>query len=278
MSCCYLVTLMAAAAAIYADPDEAVGGLSPLQGQPMRKETVSTGLREPPFGAVSLSNSIRKGFGRELTLRFPRIGTDEAGKGDYFGYLVIAGVMLRDPLEEEELRQAGVTDSKKLTDARIMRLADLIQSRCLYDVVMISPEKYNQLYERFANLNKLLAWGHARVIENLLAKEPCDYAISDQFGDQRYILNSLQKRGREITVEQRHRAESDLAVAAASIIARAAFVRTLSSLSRQVGIELPKGATHIIEPGKRLVAEKGAEILGKVAKLHFRSTDKILGR
>ncbi len=186
--------------------------------------------------------------------------------------------MIKTPVEEAQLREAGVTDSKKLTDAKIARLAELIKAVCLSEVVMISPEKYNQLYGKFANLNKLLAWGHAKVIENLLEKHPCEYALSDQFGDERLILNSLQRRGQKITVEQRHRAESDAAVAAASILARAAFVGTLARLSKQVGMDLPKGATHIIEPGRKLVAAKGEAVLGQVAKLHFRSTDKILGR
>lgn len=208
---------------------------------------------------------------------YPRIGTDEAGKGDYFGYLVIAGVMIRTPEEEEKLVKAGVTDSKKLSDKRIQALASEITANYLHDIVMISPAKYNQLYEKFGNLNRLLAWGHARVIENLLDQAPCSYAISDQFGDEKYILQALQKRGKAITVVQRPRAESDVAVAAGSILARATFVRTLARLSQEVGMELPKGATHIIEPGKQLVARHGADILAKVAKLHFRSTEKILG-
>lgn len=212
-----------------------------------------------------------------LERRYPRIGTDEAGKGDYFGYLVIAGVMIRTPMEEEKLASVGVADSKKLSDKRIRELAKVITASCLHEIVMISPEKYNQLYVKFGNLNRLLAWGHARVIENLLGKAPCDYALSDQFGDEKYILESLQKRGQAITVEQRPRAESDLAVAAGSILARATFVSTLERLSQRMGMELPKGATHIIEPGKRLVAMHGAEILSKVAKLHFRSTQRILG-
>ena len=211
-----------------------------------------------------------------MSEHFPRIGTDEAGKGDYFGYLVVAGVMLRSNDEQELLLQAGVADSKRLSDGRVNQLADLITASCLHEIVMISPAKYNELYRKFANLNRLLAWAHGRVIENLLAKHPCDLAIIDQFGSEQVVLDALQRRGRRIEIQQRPRAEADVAVAAASILARSVFVKTLERLSKQVGMTLPKGATHIIEPGKKLVAAKGPRILESVAKLHFRSTDQIL--
>ena len=111
----------------------------------------------------------------------PIIGIDESGKGDYFGRLVIAVVYV-DEKTSIILKQAGVTDSKKINDKKISDLALIIKNTCPYDIVIISNEKYNQLYESIRNLNKLLAWGHARVIENLLERVDCKYALSDQFG------------------------------------------------------------------------------------------------
>src|SRR5881628_3880887 len=156
----------------------------------------------------------------------PHFGVDESGKGDFFGPLVIAGVYV-DRGIARQLLDAGVQDSKRIgSDARIRALADIIrrETHGLHDVVSIGPERYNQLYEKFANLNSLLGWGHARVIENLLAKRPdCPRALSDKFADAGVVENSLLQRGRAIKLEQRTRAESDLAVAAASILAREAF-------------------------------------------------------
>src|SRR5216110_3369657 len=120
----------------------------------------------------------------------PHFGIDESGKGDFFGPLVIAGVYVDSPVVRKFLA-AGIKDSKRIgSDARIRALADLIRKSTLglIDTVLIGPAKYNELYERFGNLNKLLAWGHARVIENLLAKKPdCSRSLSDQFADARII-------------------------------------------------------------------------------------------
>src|SRR5438034_10185512 len=157
----------------------------------------------------------------------PHFGVDESGKGDFFGPLVIAGAYV-DRGIARKLLDAGVVDSKRISsDARIRALADTIRksSLGLVETVLIGPQRYNELYEKFGNLNSLLAWGHARVIENLLARnQGCPRSLSDQFGDARVINASLLKHGRKIAIEQRHRAESDIAVAAASILAREAFI------------------------------------------------------
>jgi ribonuclease HIII len=158
----------------------------------------------------------------------PHFGVDESGKGDFFGPLVIAGVYV-DLGIARKLIDAGVRDSKRITsDTRIRALADEIRktSMGLFEVVLIGPAKYNELYEKFGNLNKLLAWGHARVIENLLAKKPdCPRSLSDQFADKRLIEQSLLRHGGKIDIQQRPRAESDIAVAAASILAREGFIK-----------------------------------------------------
>src|SRR5256884_3885728 len=103
----------------------------------------------------------------------PHFGVDESGKGDFFGPLVIAGVYV-DRGIARELLDAGIVDSKRIgSDTRIRSLAETIRksSLGLVETVLIGPAKYNELYEKFGNLNKLLGWGHARVIENLLAKK-----------------------------------------------------------------------------------------------------------
>ena len=172
-----------------------------------------------------------------------RIGIDESGKGDYFGPLVIAAVFV-DATTQGELRLMEVRDSKKISDGRVLEMAPGNKTICPHSVIAIGPQKYNELYAKIKNLNRLLAWGHAKALENLLERGvTCERAISDQFGDERLILNVLQEKGRKITLEQRPRAESDLAVAAASILARAEFLIRLKRLSSEVGTTLPKGAS-----------------------------------
>jgi ribonuclease HIII len=202
------------------------------------------------------------------------IGVDESGKGDYFGPLVIAACYVG-PEHLAELE--GVRDSKKLTDKAATSLAMKIKQTCPHAVVAIGPAKYNEMYERTPNLNKLLSWGHAQAIENVYKVQPCEVALSDRFGDERTILWHLERKGVAIKLESMVRAESDIAVAAASILARAEFLWRLKRLSDEVGIELPKGATNVIGTGKKLVEKHGANILRSVAKLHFKTTSQVLG-
>ena len=205
----------------------------------------------------------------------PHLGVDESGKGDFFGPLVIAGVYV-DRGIARKLLDAGVVDSKRIgSDTRIRALAEIIRksSLGLVETVLIGPAKYNELYEKFGNLNLLLGWGHARVIENLLAKKPaCPRSLSDQFADARVINASLLKHGRKITIEQRPRAESDIAVAAASIIAREAFINWLERKSKELGLRLDRGVSPSVkESARKLVELSGAGVLREVAKVHFRT-------
>ncbi|HDR67515.1 MAG TPA: ribonuclease HIII [Bacteroidaceae bacterium] len=204
------------------------------------------------------------------------IGTDESGKGDYFGPLVVAGFFLPDG-QEPVLQELGVRDSKKISDNRIREISELLRTGYKHSLVVIGPRKYNELYEKLRNLNKLLAWAHARVIENILEEVPCTTAVTDQFGDKLFVINSLMKRGREIELTQKPKAEEDLAVAAASILARAEFLRRMYFLSKEIGMELPKGASSIVEEaGLTLVRKHGEGILDDVAKRHFKITGRIL--
>ncbi len=204
------------------------------------------------------------------------IGTDESGKGDYFGPLVAAGVFL--PADQEKvLSELGVKDSKRFSDNRIHELARLIKKGYTHSIVAIGPEKYNALYAKLRNLNRLLAWAHSRVIENILEEVNCTLAITDQFGDKAFVLNAMMKRGKNIELIQKPKAEEDLAVAAASILAREGFLTRLYYLSQDIGSVLPKGASPLVEEaGVKLVKTHGAQVLDRVAKKHFKTTARIL--
>ena len=203
-----------------------------------------------------------------------RLGIDESGKGDYFGPLVVGGVYA-DAKDIEKLGAMGVKDSKKITDKRVEVLSKQIMSKYLFTTVVIGPEKYNELQKKMGNLNSLLAWAHARTIENLLTKVKCTKVVVDQFANKRLVQDALMEKGKEVRLEQRHKAESDLVVAAASILARAEFLRRLKHISDEIGIPLPKGASKKVdETAQRIIKEKGEAILIKVAKVHFKTTQK----
>lgn len=209
----------------------------------------------------------------------PHFGIDESGKGDFFGPLVIAGCYV-DREIAHEFMAAGIQDSKRIgSDQRIRDLAEVIKNTrgAVHNIVMIGPEKYNQLYRKFDNLNELLAWGHARVIENLLMGRPdCPRALSDQFGNPRLIKSALLERGKAIELQQRTKAESDLAVAAASILAREAFINWLRGARKTYQLELPRGVSAATKTAAHtLVASHGPEILEKAAKTHFKTAHEI---
>jgi ribonuclease HIII len=204
-----------------------------------------------------------------------RIGIDESGKGDFFGPLCVAGVYAQGK-ELAELQKIGVKDSKKLTDVSIAKIAKQIRAHFAYQVIKINPAKYNELYEQFRNLNRLLAWGHATAIEQLSLKTECRNVIIDQFADEHVVLTALKRKKIELELTQRHRGEEDLVVAAASILARYTFVEGLASLSEQWGIKLPKGASAATkEAGRAFIRQHGREALGQVAKLHFKTTQEL---
>jgi ribonuclease HIII len=210
----------------------------------------------------------------------PRIGVDESGKGDFFGPLCIAGVYINESVIKA-WEDAGIRDSKNISsDKKIFELAKLIRETpgCVTSVACVGNEAYNRLYAKMGSVNTLLAWGHARVIENLMAQShrmipPPVRAISDQFAhDKETVGRALMKLGRTIELVQRHKAEEDLAVAAASIVARNEFVVRLAALEKQYQLRLPKGASAAVDQAaKDFIAQHGVETLGKVAKMHFRT-------
>lgn len=216
----------------------------------------------------------------------PRIGVDESGKGDFFGPMCIAGVYVNESVIAA-WKEAGIRDSKNISsDRRIAELAELIRKTpgCVYSTVPIGNEAYNRLYHTMGSVNLVLAWGHARVIENLMGNvakmsPPPVRAISDQFAyDKATVGKALMKLGRSIELVQRHKAEEDIAVAAASILARNEFVTRLAALSKQYDMILPKGASSAVDAAaKEFLGKYGVENLATVAKMHFRTALRAQG-
>lgn len=199
---------------------------------------------------------------------------DEAGKGDYFGYLVVAAVLVDDETEKKLLAM-GVKDSKRLTDYAVKSLGPKITKMCPTEIVRISPEKYNKIYPRFASLNNMLAWGHSRVIENLVAKTGCMDVITDRFAEEELLMEYLMPNGKKASIVQRINGETDTAVAAASVVARYVFLRTLRLLGMEVGFVLPKGSTDVKSVAREILKKHGKDILSMVAKMHFKITREI---
>lgn len=210
----------------------------------------------------------------------PHAGVDESGKGDYFGPLVACAVYT-DPNISERMREIGARDCKVLSDKQVLAIGPKLRAYLgpnRFKIVPIGPEAYNRLHEKLQNVNKVLAWAHARAIENILLAVPsCPRAVADQFGQEYLIKSALMKNGREIVLEQHHKAESDIAVAAASVIAREYFLLSLKKISETYGIEIPKGASQtVIAQAKLFVKKHGVENLPKIAKISFKTTEKVL--
>ena len=220
-------------------------------------------------------------------LLLPRIGVDESGKGDFFGPMCVAGVYVNEAVLAY-WKDKGIRDSKAISsDKKIADLAEVIRKTpgCVHTVVPIGNEAYNRLYQKMRTVNAILAWGHARVIENLMGlaykmTPPPVRAISDQFASTKSTVEqALMRMGRTIELVQRHKAEEDLAVAAASILARDEFVSRLRRLSKEYEVEFPKGASDaVVQAGKDFVTRHGAENLPKVAKMHFRTSYIVQGQ
>lgn len=210
----------------------------------------------------------------------PHFGVDESGKGDFFGPLVIAGVYVDRDIAHA-FKELGITDSKRITsDKRIRDLAAGIrQSGTAQSVVTIAPERYNELFKKIGNLNRLLAWGHARIIENLCEIKPdCPRALSDKFADVRVLERALMEKGKTIQLDQRTKAESDFAVAAASILAREKFIDWLENAGKRLGgLALPRGVSASVkDAARKIVATGGTDALAGVAKMHFKTAAEVV--
>ncbi len=202
------------------------------------------------------------------------VGSDEAGKGDYFGPLVVAAVRL-EPEVAQKMAAGGVMDSKRLTDSKAHQMGAALRASVPHAIVRVDPEDYNRRYPNYSGLNPFLAELHAEAIAQVA--EPGVRVLVDRFANERLMQKAL--RGLDITLEQATRAERNMAVAAASILARQEFLLGLAELSETFGVSLHKGAGRPTdESGLRFVAEHGLDSLAKVAKLHFKNTGKIRAR
>ncbi|WP_411827136.1 ribonuclease HIII [Luteolibacter sp. AS25] len=233
-------------------------------------------------GVLESSSPAKDGDSADTGAFEPHFGIDESGKGDFFGPLVIAGVYT-DEVIARHLIKSGVMDSKRInTPAKIRQLAAVIKATpgIVFDVIAIRPERYNEIYDSFRNLNKMLAWGHATVIEKLVELKPeCPRALSDQFARADVLQTALKNKNLTLKLEQRTKGESDTAVAAASILARERFIDWMDAAGKKVGYEIPLGASaRVVETGKKLVTAHGPEVLSKFAKLHFKTTQQVVGR
>lgn len=215
----------------------------------------------------------------------PHIGVDESGKGDFFGPLVITAAYLNEPAARI-LHESGVQDSKNVKSAaKIQELCKIIEKTdgCVVDTVCIGNPAYNKLYKKFANLNRLLAWGHARAIENVLAKintelPSPEFVLSDQFAKSKSVVEkALFGKAKSIQLIQKTKAESDIAVATASICARGKFVSEMDRLSEKLGVKLPKGASKQVFMAAQEVLKQG-EIgnLESVCKRHFKTYQEVV--
>jgi ribonuclease HIII len=210
-------------------------------------------------------------------------GSDEAGKGDYFGPLVGAGVILLER-QARELLAAGFMDSKKLADSKIRKLAADFRRRFAgrYRVIALKPAKYNELYEKFSaqkkNLNHLLAWLHGTLIKDLFGRDAgLKTFVVDRFARESYLEYYFQDFKDRAELVQKTKGERNIAVAAASILARDAYLSWHDEQEQALGFRLPYGAANIVtEKAGEIVRKKGADILSDYAKLHFRNTAVIL--
>ena len=225
---------------------------------------------------------VRLGYETVLNpdLLLPRFGVDESGKGDFFGPLCIAGVYVNEAVIKS-WADAGIRDSKNISsDKKIKDLSELIRQTpgCVTSVVPIGNEAYNRLYTTMRSVNTILAWGHARIIENLCTRVPeCHRALSDKFADARVLEKALLEKGSNIQLDQRTKAESDYAVAAASILAREGFIDWLDKHSKDLEITLAKGVSAKVKSAAtEVIRMYGAGMLSKVAKMHFKTASEIL--
>lgn len=204
------------------------------------------------------------------------IGVDEAGKGDFFGPLVVAAFLASDD-SLDRLIAMGVRDSKLIANKKLLTIDEQLRAEYPHFVAVLAPPEYNQQHQQCKNLNLMLADQHASVIDELNGNGRADLAISDKFGKTSLIENALASRKCMIPLKQVVRGESIRQVAAASILARAEFIRQIDQLSAQYDATIPRGAGSIVdEAGRKLVRQHGPEILNDIAKVHFKNYGRVV--
>jgi ribonuclease HIII len=210
----------------------------------------------------------------------PHAGLDESGKGDFFGP-VVAATVIAEKSAIDAWRKAGVQDSKKISELQIIKLDQLIREThgVVVRTCFCGMPKYNDLMSRpGANLNRLLAWQHATALEQALAVKRVPWGLLDQFTKSPLVQRELAKKKVEnFDLRMRTKAEEDPVVAAASVVARAEFVRQMNALSKKLGVKLQKGAGPLVKVQAQEIIQKfGARALGDFAKLHFRTAYEVV--
>ena len=204
------------------------------------------------------------------------MGSDEAGKGDFFGPLCIATVYA-DRETISKLMKMGINDTKKMADKKTLEIAKKLKQEVVYHVVKIGPEKYNNLYSKFKNLNSLLAWGHAAAIDQVYQKSQCKKVIIDKFASDSLISSAVKRKNKDLELILRTKAEEDVVVAAAATLARATFLWALEDLSKLVDHKLPKGASQLTKNAAiNICRNQGVETLEKVCKKHFKTYEEVI--
>ncbi|MCX6995393.1 MAG: ribonuclease HIII [Chlamydiae bacterium] len=206
------------------------------------------------------------------------IGSDESGKGDFFGPLCVSAVFVNKE-SLSHLQKLGIKDSKEMSDDSILAVTKDIEALTINQTICLFPETYNRLYARFKNLNKLLGWAHFEVLHKVSVKSQCHKALIDQFANPQLMEEIVSYKKSNLILEQRTKAESDIAVAAASILARTAFLEGLKKMEEDFGVTLPKGASSAVaNMALRIARESGISLLEKVSKTHFKTYKETLGR
>lgn len=229
------------------------------------------------LSSVTGSGENGAGQAEELRVTGLRVGSDESGKGDFFGPLVVAACLL-DEESAQILRADGIKDCKALSDREVLKKDKIIKEKALeYVVLALKPEAYNRRYEELKlqkkNLNDLLASGHWQVLTQVLVRRPeCRQAIIDRFSTKSGLSKALTEAYPGITVTEVPRAENDTAVAAASILARAKFLEVMEELAAASGYSLPKGGGNAAtETAGIILAAEGRNALRKLVKEHFQN-------
>lgn len=205
------------------------------------------------------------------------IGSDEVGTGDYFGPLIVTAAFVKKE-DIPFLEKLGVKDSKKLTDEKILEIVPQIIKKIPYYSLALSNKEYNKEYGTNMNMNKIKAVLHNKVLLNLASKCNYEKIIVDEFAKPYVYYNYLKdisnvQRGITFTTKGE---DASLAVASASLISRFIFIKKINELSKELGINLPKGAGTIVdEVGVKIVKKYGFEKLEEIAKISFKNTKKI---
>lgn len=228
----------------------------------------------------SVISHLKASKGESETIQ-PHIGVDEVGKGDYFGPMVVVACYVNNEFADK-VSHLGFDDSKRFTDRKIIELYDNVKEYPYYYSSILMPSDYNDIVNEVGNVSIVLAREHSKCIEMALKdlkdnNVPCKSVVIDQFSSSKYrILDELGDLGKKVEVKQFHKGESDIAVAAASIIARGIFVEEFEKMKEKYDFDFPKGASDVVDSALDFVRKHGREELRNVAKVGFKTTQKIL--